>query len=67
MKEEAPKIIIVEANKANCIYKTAKANDGKLHRVKGNLDSIMAGLNCGEVVSIGWPILESYIDYFFIC
>lgn len=64
MKEEAPKIIIVEANKANCIYKTAKANDGKLHRVKGNLDSIMAGLNCGEVVSIGWPILESYIDYF---
>ena len=64
MKEEAPKIIIVEANKANCIYKTAKANDGKLHSVKGNLDSIMAGLNCGEVVSIGWPILEAYIDYF---
>lgn len=64
MKEEAPKIIIVEANKANCIYKTAKANDGKLHSVKGNFESIMAGLNCGEVVSIGWPILVSYIDYF---
>lgn len=64
MEEEAPKIIIVEANKVNCIYKTAKANDGKLHSVKGNLESIMAGLNCGEVVSIGWPILESYIDYF---
>lgn len=64
MKDNPPKIIIVEPNKANCLYRTADANDGKLHFVKGDLDSMMAGLNCGEPVTIGWPILESYADYF---
>ncbi|MBU5668780.1 diaminopropionate ammonia-lyase [Peptoniphilus sp. MSJ-1] len=64
LKENQPKIIVVEPNKANCLYRTAKANDGKLHVVKGHLDSIMAGLNCGEPVTIGWPILENNVDYF---
>ena len=64
LKENHPKIIIVEPNKANCLYRTADANDGKLHFVKGDLNSIMAGLNCGEPVTIGWPILENYADYF---
>lgn len=63
-KDNPPKIIIVEPNKANCLYRTADANDGKLHFVKGDLNSIMAGLNCGEPVTIGWPILENYADYF---
>lgn len=64
LKDNPPKIIIVEPNKANCLYRTADANDGKLHFVKGDLNSIMAGLNCGEPVTIGWPILENYADYF---
>lgn len=64
LKDNPPKIIIVEPNKANCLYRTADANDGKLHFVKGDLNSIMAGLNCGEPVTIGWPILENYTDYF---
>lgn len=51
MKENPPKIIIVEPNKANCLYRTAHANDGRLHFVKGHLNSIMAGLNCGEPVT----------------
>lgn len=64
LKNNPPKIIIVEPNRANCLYRTADANDGKLHFVKGDLNSIMAGLNCGEPVTIGWPILENYADYF---
>ena len=64
LKDNPPKIIIVEPNKANCLYRTADANDGKLHFVKGDLNSIMAGLNCGEPVTIGWPTLENYADYF---
>lgn len=64
LKDNPPKIIIVEPNRANCLYRTADANDGKLHFVKGDLNSIMAGLNCGEPVTIGWPILENYADYF---
>lgn len=42
-----PKIIIVEPHKANCFYKTAKGNDGKIKVVTGDMDSIMAGLCCG--------------------
>lgn len=63
-KEERPKIIIVEPNKADCIYKTAKANDGKLHIVEGDMNTIMAGLACGEPCTVGWEMLRSYADWF---
>ena len=59
-----PVITIVEPNNADCIYKTAKANDGKLHYVTGDLDSIMAGLCCGEPCTIAWDILKDYADNF---
>ena len=65
--EKAPKIIIVEPDKANCLFKTANANDGTLHKVDGDLDSIMAGLCCGEVCTVGWEILKYRVDYFFSC
>ncbi len=63
-EQGAPKIIIVEPNKADCIYQTAAANDGKLHAVTGDLDSIMAGLCCGEACTIGWEVLKSRADAF---
>ena len=59
-----PKLIVVEPNNAGCIFKTAKANDGKLHFVKGELKTIMAGLSCGEPCSIGYEILHCYADAF---
>jgi len=62
--DNIPTIVIVEPEKANCIYQTAKADDGKIHNVDGDLDTIMAGLACGEPVTIGWPILNSYASYF---
>nr|WP_240649026.1 diaminopropionate ammonia-lyase [Anaerosphaera multitolerans] len=62
--DDLPTIVIVEPDKANCVYKTAKADDGQLHNVTGDMDTIMAGLACGEVVTIGWPILSSYASYF---
>lgn len=63
-KEEKPIITIVEPNKADCIFKTVSANDGQLHFVKGDMDSIMAGLCCGEPCSIGYNILKDYGDHF---
>lgn len=60
----APKIVIVEPDKADCIYRTAAANDGQLHIVDGELDSIMAGLCCGEPCTIGWDVLKSRADAF---
>lgn len=62
--ENKPKIIIVEPNKADCIYRTAEADDGKIHIVKGHMNTIMAGLACGEPCSIGWEMLRRYADYF---
>ena len=62
--EKDPVIVIVEPDKADCIFKTAEANDGKLHKVEGDLDSIMAGLCCGEVCPIGWDVLKTRADHF---
>ncbi len=62
--EKKPVIVIVEPNKADCIYRTAAANDGALHTVHGDLDTIMAGLACGEPCTIGWEMLRRYADVF---
>lgn len=59
-----PKIIIVESEKADCYYKTIRANDGNLHFVDGEMNTIMAGLACGEPTNIGWPVIRDYADYF---
>jgi len=63
-KEARPQIIIVEPNSADCLYRTALANNGKLQKVGGDLHSIMAGLCCGEPCSLGWQQLAAYADYF---
>lgn len=59
-----PRIVIVEPDKADCGYRTALANDGRLHRVEGALDTIMAGLACGEPCTIGWELLHYGADAF---
>lgn len=63
-EEEKPEIIVLEPNGANCIYLTAEANDGTLKFVGEGMESIMAGLCCGEPCPIAWNILHDYADYF---
>ncbi len=65
--EKRPRIIIVEPHEANCFFRTAEANDGKLHRVAGDLNTIMAGLACGEPCSLAWDILKCCADAFISC
>lgn len=62
-----PTIVIVEPAKADCLYQTAKADDGRLHIVTGDMDTIMAGLACGEPCTIGWDVLKGYADAFVRC
>ena len=62
--KERPAITIVEPDQADCIYQTAKANDGQLHFVTSDMNSIMAGLCCGEPCSIGWNVLRDHADHF---
>ena len=63
-KDQKPTVVIVEPNKADCIFRTAFANDGKLHIVAGNMNTIMAGLACGEPCTIGWDMLGHYADHY---
>lgn len=65
-RDNPPIITVVEPHKANCFFKTVQANDGRLHSVGGDLNTIMAGLACGEPCPLGWEILsrtaENYIS-----
>lgn len=62
--KKAPTTIIVEPRNSACIYKSAKAGDGKPHAVTGQLHTIMAGLACGEPNPIGWDILKQSASCF---
>ena len=57
-----PRMVIVEPEKANCLQMSAKA--GKPVAVEGDLDTLMAGLACGEVSALGWKILATGADDF---
>ncbi|MCW0234023.1 MAG: diaminopropionate ammonia-lyase [Ferrovibrio sp.] len=57
-----PRIIVVEPDKADCLYRSARA--GRPVVVEGTLDTIMAGLACGEVSLIAWDILSLGADAF---
>ena len=63
-RDSRPVVVIVEPNAADCVYRTAAADDGELHIVGGDLDTIMAGLSCGEPCSIGWQMLSRFADCF---
>lgn len=65
--EQKPIITIVEPNKADCIYQTAEAKDDQLHFVTGDMDTIMAGLACGEPNRIGWEVLTETAEFAVSC
>lgn len=62
--EDAPTCIVVEPENASCLYESAKADDGKPHTVGGALDTIMAGLACGEPSELAWNVLKDTVDAF---
>lgn len=63
-KGRCPVITIIEPYTADCMYKTAEADDGKLHSSGKEMNTIMAGLACGEPCSLAWDILRTHADYF---
>lgn len=58
---------VIEPTEAACLFRSALAEDGRPHNVEGDLDTIMAGLACGEPNPIAWEILKDSADYFAIC
>ena len=66
-KYNSPVTVIAEPENAACIYKSALADDGKPHFVTGDLNTIMAGLACGEPNTVTWPILRDFAQVFVSC
>lgn len=58
--ERRPQFVIVEPTRADCFYRSIAA--GRPVAVTGDLDTVMAGLACGEVSELGWEILKTGID-----
>ena len=65
--EECPKTVIVESNLADCFYKSAIADNGEARFVGGDMQTIMAGLACGEPNTIGWEVLKNHSTAFVSC
>jgi len=64
---DPPKFIVMEARAADCLYQGALAGDGKPRVVTGDLQTIMAGLACGEPNTISWDILRNHVSAFVSC
>lgn len=63
-KDNPPVFVVVEAKAAACLYKGAAAGDGKPRIVDGDMQTIMAGLACGEPNTISWDILKNHVKMF---
>ena len=65
--KDPPKVVVVEADAAACLYKSAVAGDGKPRVVGGDMETIMAGLACGEANTLSWDILKNHAFAFASC
>ena len=66
-KENPPVMVVCEAAAADCLYRSAEKKTGELVNVTGDLQTIMAGLACGEGNTIGWDILRNHVTVFASC
>jgi diaminopropionate ammonia-lyase len=59
--------VVVEPATAECLLESARIGDGSPHSVDGDLQTIMAGLACGEPSPIAWRVLWDSVDAFLAC
>ncbi|MGR3906224.1 diaminopropionate ammonia-lyase [Burkholderia sp. SR8] len=60
--EHRPRFIVVEPEQADCLLQSALA--GRAARATGSVDSLMAGLACGETSPLAWKFLQASADEF---
>jgi diaminopropionate ammonia-lyase len=66
-RDQPPRFIIVEPTHAACLLASAAAGNDRLHAVTGDLDTIMAGLACGEPSPVAWEILREWSCGYISC
>ncbi len=57
-----PHFIVVEPEQADCLLQSAI--EGRPARTRGSVDSVMAGLACGETSPLAWRFLQPAVDLF---
>ena len=62
--ENPPTFVVVEADVAACLYKGAALGTGEEQIVDGDMQTIMAGLACGEANTLSWDILKNHVSVF---
>jgi len=62
--EDYPTTIVVEATAADCFFRSVSRGDGEPVNVGGDMETIMAGLACGEPSPIAWDILRNKSEYY---
>ena len=65
--ENPPKIIIAEADHADCYYQSFSTRDASIQFVTGDMATIMAGLACGEPNKDAYRILRDKAFATFSC
>lgn len=66
-KENCPITVVVESDLADCYYQSAIALDGKPRFVGGDMQTVMAGLACGEPNILGFEVLKNFSSCFASC
>ena len=64
-QDNVPVTVVVEPDNAACYYLSAK--EGKMSNVGGDMQTIMAGLACGEPNILGFEIIKNYSTGFLSC
>ncbi|MCD8517060.1 MAG: diaminopropionate ammonia-lyase [Burkholderiaceae bacterium] len=59
---QRPRFVVVEPQKAACLFESARADHPVA--IQGDLDTVMAGLACGEVSPVAWEILRAGVNDF---
>jgi diaminopropionate ammonia-lyase len=57
---QRPFIVCSEPESAACVLESVRA--GRPTVIQGTLETVMAGLSCGTVSSLAWPVLQSGLD-----
>ena len=65
--DNPPIFVVMEAQAADCLYRSAEAADGSIQFATGDLATIMAGLACGEPNTISFDILKNHTACFVSC
>lgn len=60
--ERRPRLVVVEPSQADCHFQSAMA--GRMVPVTGSLETIMAGLSCGQASPAAWEIVGSAANVF---